>query len=180
MSNIMQQLRADHLNFAGLLDRLASELDKIRDIEPAEIELMGEMMHYLTHYPDAVHHPREDLIFAKLALRDASTRQAVEELAQEHRDLADKGQAFLRVLGSVVDGAMVHRELLEQCGCDYVEALRAHIRKEERTVFRRVEAALAAEDWAEIEAADERRPDPLFGPIVEQEYRDLFESIARA
>jgi len=180
MSEILQQLRIDHANFAGLLTRLESELDKIRSVELAEIELMREIMHYLTRYPDTVHHPREDLIFSRLVLRDDTTRPLVDELTVEHRDLAEKGNEFLRVLGSVVDGAMVHRELLEQCGGDYVEALRTHIRKEEGSIFRRIETALMAEDWAAIEAADERRPDPLFGSIVEQGYRDLFDSIARA
>ena len=55
---------------------LTAELDRFSRGQAPDYELMLDIMFYMTHYPDAVHHPKEDLAFAKIAERQPGSRNA--------------------------------------------------------------------------------------------------------
>ena len=179
MSAIMEQLKADHGNISRLLATLDEQMDVVHDEENADFELMHDIMVYMTHYPDRTHHPMEDLVFRKLASQDDSAEGVVTQLEREHVGLAEKGQRFSAMLRHVVDGAMVERDVLEETGRDYVAFLRSHMEVEDSDAFPRAERALSASDWEDVASSIEARTDPVFGPIVADEFRSLFEYIQR-
>lgn len=57
IARILEDLRQDHRNMALLPDLLDCECDRIREGSPADLELIRDIMQYMTTYPDAVHHP---------------------------------------------------------------------------------------------------------------------------
>ena len=179
MSAIMEQLKADHGNISRLLATLDEQMGVVHDEENADFELMHDIMVYMTHYPDHTHHPMEDLVFRKLASRDNSAEDVVTRLEREHEGLAEKGQRFSEMLRHVVDGAMVERDVLEETGRDYVAFLRSHMEVEDSDAFPRAERALSAADWEDVASSIEARTDPVFGPIVADEFRSLFDYIQR-
>jgi hemerythrin-like domain-containing protein len=179
MSEIMNQLKTDHANIDRLLSILQEQMDVIHDEENADFELMHEVMEYMTHYPDNTHHPKEDLVFERLVSRDSGARLVVDRLAKEHRGLAEKGQRLLDSLRHVVDGAMVVRKDLEEQGRDYIEFLRNHMEIEDREAFPLAERTLVEEDWRHVEAGMEARTDPVFGPVVAEDFRSLYQHIER-
>lgn len=180
MSDVIAQLRTDHGNFIRLLDLLERELGNVTDEEArVDYALMQDIMVYMTHYPDHFHHPREDLVFERMERRDGSVDPVVQNLKKEHQALARKGTAFLEILQSVVDGELVRREVIETSGWDYVDALRSHIIAEEQRVFGLAESLLDETDWAEIDNRMDHMDDPLFGPIVADDYRSLYEFIVQ-
>ncbi|MCP5151087.1 MAG: hemerythrin domain-containing protein [Ectothiorhodospiraceae bacterium] len=180
MPEILDDLRTDHRNIAHLLDLLEREIDAVERIRDADFELMRDIMHYMTHYPDHTHHPKEDLMFERLRARSARAPAVVEQLRREHQGLATKGRALLEVLSRVVDGGIVERTELAGAARDYAGFLRHHMRVEDGEAFPLAESTLHDEDWAAVARAFERRGDPVFGPVVAEEYRDLLAHIDRA
>ena len=179
MSAIMEQLKTDHHNIARLLATLEEQMDVVRSEGNADFELVHDIMVYMTHYPDRTHHPMEDLMFEKLLRHDSSAQAVVERLAREHEGLAEKGQRFLEMLRHVVDGALVERDVLESTGRDYVEFLKSHMAVEDSDAFPKAEQLLTEQDWVDVESSLEARADPVFGPIIADEFRSLFEYIQR-
>lgn len=179
MSGIMQQLKTDHGNIARLLGTLEKQMNVVHDEENADFDLMHDIMVYMTHYPDHTHHPMEDLMFAKLVARDSSAGDIVARLEREHEALAEKGGRFLEMLRHVVDGALVEREVLEDSGRDYIAFLRSHMEVEDSEAFPRAEQALSDQDWADVESGMEARSDPIFGPVIAEEFRSLYDYIKR-
>lgn len=179
MSKIMQRLKADHVNIARLLDILEEQLEAVHDADDADFELIRDVMVYMTNYPDLMHHPLEDIVFARLRERDASSAAMVDDLRAEHEALAGQSIRLRNMLDHVVDGRMVLREELADAGRDYVQNLRRHLNKEEREVFALARDALTEQDWVAADNAMELRADPIFGPTVEAQYRTLFEHISQ-
>ena len=173
MADIIQQLQKDHLIAARLLDLLEVQIGTLHDGGTPDYLLMLDVMHYMTHYPDLFHHPREDLVFKKLKQRDASARPIVDSLVKEHKALAEKGVQFHECLHTVVSELMVPRESLESQGRDYIAFLRSHMDKEEGEVFPLAAKVLREKDWAEIDTTMEVKEDPVFGKVLGEEYRAL-------
>lgn len=179
MSAIMEQLKSDHANIARLLATLERQIDVVHAEQNADFELMHDIMVYMTHYPDHTHHPMEDLVFQKLVGHDSSAESIVARLGREHAALAEKGQRFMEMLRHVVDGALVERDVLENAARDYIEFLRSHMTLEDSDAFPRAEDALTEEDWDAIASGFQARTDPVFGPIIADEFRSLFDYIQR-
>jgi hemerythrin-like domain-containing protein len=179
MPAIMEQLKADHGNISHLLAKLDEQMVVVHDEGNADFELMHDIMMYMTHYPDHTHHPMEDLVFQKLTSRDSSADGVVTQLKREHTALAEKGERFTEMLRHVVDGAMVERKDLENTGRDYISFLRSHMEVEDSDAFPRAEQALSDKDWEDIASNIEARTDPVFGPVVADEFRSLYEYIQR-
>ena len=178
--NPIARLNTDHRNFAQLLDVFEIQLDHALDPDiKTDFPLMRDVMLYMTRYPDKFHHPKEDLLFTALVIRDRSMRAVVEELREAHRELATQGLALLGTLGNVVAGVLVERETLKRQGRGYLELLRSHMNTEEGLAFRRAERFLRDEDWVVIEREIEHMDDPLFGDVVQEDYRNLFDFIMR-
>jgi hemerythrin-like domain-containing protein len=179
MSDIMERLKTDHRNIARLLATLTKQMDVVRAEQNADFELVHDIMVYMTHYPDHTHHPMEDLVFRKLVNYDSSAEGVVIRLEREHAGLAKKGTRFLEMLRHVVDGALVERDVLENTGRDYIDFLASHMATEDSEAFPRAEKALTAQDWEEVESNFEARADPVFGPIIDDEFRSLYDYIQR-
>ena len=176
-SPVLQQLARDHANMRLLLDLLDSELVRVQEGDVADFELMRDIMVYMTRYPDHTHHPIEDLMFRRWIEYDENARSLAGTLGREHRGLAQKGEALADILAHVVDGAMVSREEIETRARDYCEFLRYHMDVEDERAFPGAGRALREVDWAGIVSAFAEHEDPVFGPIVHDEFRDLFERV---
>ncbi len=175
--NVLEQLRTDHENIATLLDILDDQVDCVRKMESVDFDLMRDIMHYMTTYPDNFHHPMEDLVMEKLIERDPSYRDAALSLVKEHNDLARKSKAFLDMLEKVIDGEIVLRKDIVARGAEYIEFLRVHMRREEQRFFPHAKDVLKEQDWKQISDTIEHRTDPVFGKIVEAQYKSIYEFI---
>ena len=174
MSAVMHQLHVDHINVAKLLDVLERQLAALRRDEDADYGLLVDIMLYMTQYPDLYHHPKEDLVFERLLLRDSKTHPAVQELMREHRQLAKESLQFLESLRGVENDVMLDRAEVISQGERYVNRLRRHMDKEEGELFPKAKQTLRAEDWEIIEIQMAPREDPLFGGLVGQQYQKRY------
>jgi hemerythrin-like domain-containing protein len=179
MSDSIALWHTEHVNFATLLDLLEVQLDRFHRGEPPDYELMLDIMFYMTHYPDVLHHPKEDLAFARIAARDAGARPMVDELAAQHARLKRDGNALVIALDDIVNGSITSREHVEAPGRAYIAAFRNHLNKEEGEVLPLAAKLLDREDWAAIEAAILQLDDPVFGKTGDERYAALRRQIAR-
>ena len=179
MPSVMHDLHQDHRNIHELLRLLTRELDAVDNVSGGDFELMRDIMVYMTRYPDHTHHPKEDLMFERMRERGiaSDTERTIEKLLREHAALADKGNVFRDMLIGVVDGALVERDTLVATGRDYADFLSYHARLEDETVFVEAIEVLDDTDWSAIARAFEERADPIFGPVVQEEFRILYEYI---
>jgi hemerythrin-like domain-containing protein len=179
MSDPIPLWHTEHVNFANLLDLLEVQLDRFSRGKAPDYELMLDIMFYMTHYPDVLHHPKEDLAFARLAQRDASARPIVDGLAKQHARLKHDGDALVIALDDIVNGSITSREHVEAPGRAYIEAFRSHMDKEEAEILPLAAKPLYREDWVAIEAAIRQLDDPVFGKTRDERYAALRRQIAR-
>ena len=173
----LKRLNSDHRNITQLLEFLEAQLARVRQLEPADFDLMRDVMRYMAHYPDRVHHPLEDLVIQKLIEHDLSAQKMAENILHEHEDLARKSAAFLEMLTQITEGERVPPEEIEAKGRDYAAFLRAHMEKEDERLFPLAEKTLTAQDWHEIAKGRKRLADPVFGAVVQNQFRQLYERI---
>jgi hemerythrin-like domain-containing protein len=179
MIDTIALLRAEHVNFAKLLDLLNEQLDLFHKGGLPNYELMLDIMFYMTHYPDLFHHPKEDLAFGKIKERNGSVGPAVEELMKQHALLKESGERLVADLDGIVNGSIVPREHVEGPGRTYVVNFRSHIEKEETELFPVAAKLLRTKDWSAIDAAIKPLEDPIFGKSAQKRYAAIRDQIAR-
>lgn len=173
MSEQLAIWRAEHINYARLLDLLETQLAAFHGGERPNYDLMVDIVEYLRSFPDRFHHPREDVAFGLLVEREPGMLLLINRLLQEHRVIAIAGDELLSHLGEASVEAVFRREALEAAVATFLVYFRHHLSTEEREVMPRLAQILGPEDWAKIDAAVTEGPDPLFGKQVEARFREL-------
>jgi len=179
MSDSIALWHAEHVNFATLLALLEGQLDLFHENKSPDYDTMLDIMFYMTHYPDVLHHPKEDLAFARIKERAADAGPTVDELTGQHALLKQSGDALVHALDDIVNGSITSREHVEVSARAYVSNFRRHMQTEETMIFPLAAKLLRARDWSAIDAAIRHLDDPLFGKNGEERYAALRRQIAR-
>jgi len=179
MPDTLNLWHAEHVNFARLLNLLDDQLDLFHGGSTPDYELMQNIMFYMTHYSDVLHHPKEDLVFALVREREHGVARTVDDLAAQHHHLGKCGRDLVRQLDDIVNGAVSSRASVEAVAREYVETLRNHMRIEETEILPLAARLLTNRDWTAIHAAIGRVEDPLFGRHPEERYMELQRQIER-
>jgi hemerythrin-like domain-containing protein len=170
--------RADHDYFRTLLRLLQREVDKLHAGARPNYELMLDAISYLHDFCDQVHHPREDVAFERLAKHRPELAPALARLRQEHRIIAQAGEALRGLLLAALDGSLVERASIEVAAATYLVYYGNHIQKEDEDVTDHAARALTEADWEAVRAAIPAQRDPLFGEVPEARFRALRRQIA--
>lgn len=167
---VIEILRQEHRDIEKLLLVLERELGVFARGEHPDYEVIHAVIAYFQVYPDACHHPLEDVVFEKLKVRDPTAAANIGDLAADHR----RGTERLRRVAHAVEGVLADRELLRQTVNDiirnFIEHERRHMAMEERDFFPAAGKALQPQDWAEIASRLTDRSDPLFSEVVEERF----------
>jgi hemerythrin-like domain-containing protein len=94
MTDLAALWHAEHVNFARLLDLLEKQVAAFHVGEQPNYDLMLDVVYYLRHYPDQVHHPQEDVAFARVLERDPTMKSQIDRLMQEHHVIAAVGETL--------------------------------------------------------------------------------------
>src|SRR3954447_12696670 len=174
---IIERLSREHRNIEKLLTVLERELQIFDRGDRPDYEVIGAVISYFELYPEVYHHPQEDLVFAKLKIRDPRAAAKVGDLAFEHQ----RGAERLRRVAHAVDSVLADRELLRQdvhaIIHDFIEHERRHIMMEDRDFFPAALKALEPQDWTEVASAMTNPEDPLFSEAAEETFDALRERI---
>jgi hemerythrin-like domain-containing protein len=178
MHEVIALWHTDHVNFGKLLNVLEDQLERFHAGGSPAYGLMLDVMYYMTHYSDVLHHPKEDLVFATIKERAKSAGPIIDELTKQHARLRESGQELVRNLDDIVNGSISSRELVEAAARAYVMNFRNHMRVEETEILPLAARSLRANDWAAVETAIRHIEDPLFGAKSEERYAALRRQIA--
>ena len=178
MAEPLAAWHSEHVNFARLLDLLEKQVAAFHRGERPNYDLMGDIVYYLRSFADCIHHPREDVAFARLAERQPAMELLTNRLLQEHRVIATTGEELLNRLNEATEDVMTPRVALEAAAATYVVYYRHHLATEESEIMPRAAQLLSQEDWAAVTAAVAAPSDPLFGNDVEARFRELRKQIA--
>lgn len=179
MPDTLSLWRAEHVNFTKLLDILEHQLRLFHEGASPNYEMMLDIMYYMTHYPDVLHHPKEDLVFALLRERDGNIGGRVDALSEQHISLKTSGEQLVRDLDDIVNGSILPRERIEVTARAYLATFRNHMRVEDMEILPLAGRLLSDSDWAAIDAKIRHFEDPLFGSMTDERYAALAEQIAR-
>jgi hemerythrin-like domain-containing protein len=170
---IIERLSREHRNIEKLLAILERELRVFDRGDRPDYEVIGAIISYFELYPEVYHHPQEDVVFAKLKIRDPAAAAKVGDLAREHQ----KGAERLRRVAHAVESVLADREILRQdvdtIVRDFIEHERRHIMMEDRDFFPAALKALEPQDWTEIASALTNPEDPLFSEAAEETFEAL-------
>jgi hemerythrin-like domain-containing protein len=143
---------ADHKRFVRLLELLDKEVVLFHSGEQPNYELMRDIVLWLRHYADGVHHPRENVAFERMAQRDPPLRVLVNRLLQEHRIIANAGEWLLERLEDAANGGFAPRAELEAAAATFLAYYRSHMATEDGTILPRAAKLLQDADWAAVTA----------------------------
>jgi len=177
VATAVDELHKDHANVARLLELLNRELKVFESGGRPDFAMMREIMRYMTQYPDAFHHPKEDLVFDKLAERAQSAIPDLENLAREHKALRTRGEELVGLLAKLDEADLPAYERIEIKTKEYSLFLETHMRKEEHEIFPLSKSLLIKRDWTDIETGIHQRLDPLFGSVIEKGYQTLRQAL---
>lgn len=173
LSQVLAELREDHRNLRLLLDLLESESESPAVGDQPDFDLLHDIMQYMTVYSDAVHHPKEDLVYKLLRDHDTGLAAELEQVEPEHRDIAELGTNLRNDVEAVISGAAVTRDKLHSDLQDYVIQLRKHMRWEEEELFSAADDLSRANGEVGISIALFPDDDPLFGATTAASFTNL-------
>lgn len=178
---VLATLYAEHRYMSTLMKLLSDQLDAVEQGEDVDAHVLYESLHYMTHYPDAFHHPREDLVYQRAGELDHKIADSVDTLQREHDYIAKLGARTLGEVERWQAGELPASKALKLAR-DYIDAIYQHMNVEEKLVFPQIEKLLTPEDWRALEQEELINPvtDPVFGPQVAREYRNLARKARRA
>ena len=137
MHPLAQRLHDDHRRLTQVLGVLEAQIDRLARAEEIDFDLMLDAMTYITEFPNRLHHPVEDVLFARLAAIDPTASDACQAQIAEHERLFHDSAAFYALLEAVqMDEATVMRDRLADAGREFIAAQRAHLLREERELLR--------------------------------------------
>ena len=94
MTQAMLILHLEHQNTGKLLGLIERELLALQAGKTPDYDLLNSIGDYLMDYPDQCHHPKEDLVFAKLQQRDSGAARRLGNLLDEHRETGSPDPAI--------------------------------------------------------------------------------------
>ncbi len=176
-STVIAELRTDHKNMALMLNLLERESNLIYEGKEPDYELLQDIMHYMTVYPDAVHHPKEDRLYAELKAVRPDLSIGFERITMDHRHIAELSVTLRADIESINLGNPVRRNAIVADALRYVNMLRGHMQWEELDLFRRVDEMIRLGHDVLDTANFVHGSDPVFGSEVEENFGRLVKSV---
>jgi len=177
MARLLETLREEHGGTVSLLLALSAQIDDFEGGTRPDYDIVLAALEYFETFPDLYHHPKEDLVYARLRERDAASADEIGDLERAHRDLSEGVKKFASALRAVLNEAELPRSLFVERARRFVEAQRDHIRMEEDRFFPAAERLLTEADWRELEAQIGTAADPLLGGRAGARFERLRQAI---
>ncbi len=161
-NDYLRGLREDHARFSRVLSMIGRDARRLVDEPDTVLPVFKEAVDYIVNFQNVHHHPREEVMFAKLADHAPSLRATAKKLAGEHGAAGRVGesiQAMLERAASELTNRESRKRLVQKLE-QFAKEMRSHIRREEELLYSRVWDEFVESDWEEL--ADNALPiDPL-------------------
>jgi hemerythrin-like domain-containing protein len=176
---VIDILLEEHRNIKTLLHVLEQELNLFDQANRPDYQIFQAIIEYFQTYPENHHHPKEDVVYKKLELRDPSIAERIGDVEAEHEAETSRLRNFAQAVEDILGGRELPRQTFHNVVLEFIEHQRQHMEKEERLLFPAAVKNLRPEDWAEIDGRMIDGKDPLFDSETEMEFRKLQQTILR-
>ncbi len=173
MAEIIRELCRDHRNLSALFDVLERQTGRLADGGEPDYAVIEGVLDYCASYADQVHHPKEDLVYARLKRLGGEIARTGSDLEAEHIEIAALTRRAVEAIREVRFGGGVSRARIGGLLREFLSTYRRHMEDEEGTLFPAALARLDEADWAEADTRIGQRDDPLFGETVERRFTAL-------
>jgi hemerythrin-like domain-containing protein len=148
---ILQTLHNEHRYMGRIFEAFKEQMSLLQENMPADYNLMHDVMHYMSNFPEKVHHPREEIVFRKLMERDPELAPTIEKIFIEHETQIQKGRSVLKLLAEIrrEETPELREQLQVRCE-DYLAFHGRHSALEEGKILPRVAETLTDADWIAI------------------------------
>jgi len=174
IESTMSDLRTDHRNMVMLLDLLDAESLRLAENNEPDYELLDDVLAYMSEYSDAVHHPKEDLIYQHIHARHDNIENSLKHIEADHKALGRDGVEIRNIINATDAQGLPDRVALAKALRRYSEDLRKHMYWEEKDLFALADSMQDNEAWVELLKCHNVARDPLFGNTTERRFRRLF------
>jgi hemerythrin-like domain-containing protein len=158
---------------------LDAETVRLADSDEPDYELIYDVMTYLAEYPDAVHHPKEDLIYRHIKSKRPDIDDSLQRIEADHEALSQASNEIRRDIDAINAEGLVDRQTIAISLRNYSKDLREHMYWEESKLFELADSMQDDEEWAALQKSHDMARDPLFGSQVELRFQKLFNNIQR-
>lgn len=164
----------EHKYVSRLLPLIEKEADNIRSRSDVDLGCLNDVLHYLVNYPDLYHHPKEDLIFDRMADQSTAVKRVITRLRRDHEASAKQGKELLEEVTRLRESGTrrIPKKLADNL-TGYAVSMRNHMSMEESTIFEPALKSLQPSDWEAIDEAIKPQVDPMFGQSVSERYMPL-------
>ncbi|MDH3616407.1 MAG: hemerythrin domain-containing protein [Gammaproteobacteria bacterium] len=166
-------LRDEHRYFQSLLDIAREQQELLENKGDVDLDILQDVLQYLSEYPDDYHHPRENLMFTRLREVDGGSGRLLDRLLAGHHEMEKESNRLYFTVMRANNGENIRRRKLSEDLNRFVEGYEKHMDDEDNVIFLRALNALSDKDWAELDDGMEHVEDPLFGARVRRRYRHL-------
>jgi len=175
----LASLRQEHERMGAVLQLVARQLDTLESGGGADFPLLGHALAYMHAFPSQVHHPKEDALFGRLALRDPACRSMVREIREQHLQIYEI-EIWLKAMAlhRPASGAGEAMRFIS-FGREFLRLQRDHARTEEMTLFPRALQVLDRDDWEQVAAAVSHSDDPLDDEHRREDFQILYDCLLR-
>lgn len=160
MAQVLDMIRDEHLSMSRILRMLERQIGFFEKGMRLDYELVKEVLDYFLTFCDLCHHPKEDLILAKLQQRAPELARSVGDLDGAHAEISRELHDFSHAVMNVLLDMEVPRDSFARLARAFIDQERKHMAEEESVFLPAAQAGLNAEDWAEIAAKTEKFRDP--------------------
>ncbi len=132
MTDILDAIHEDHANMVKMLNALERQLAVFDAGETPDYDIVRGVVDYCLDYPDLYHHPKEDLVFERLKVRDPAAAAEIGDLPSQHAELAVRTRRLQEAVAAVLGDLEVPRARLDETLREFLDAYRQHMNEEER------------------------------------------------
>lgn len=179
MRDTLFLLRLDHGKLSKLLGLIEDQVALADAGKRMDEQLLRLASEYFLDYPDRCHHPKEDLVYKLLSVRDPDSCAALRDVVSDHRRLHELAKAFADAMHSPPEEPQAGESNLRRVILEFTRHYRQHLRLEEEQFFRRAEERLSKDDWDSLDFRIFDEDDPLFDHAAEKRFAALRERIER-
>lgn len=171
-------LQEEHSRLRAVLQAMRQLVRSVAGgARPPGCKVFRAMLLYIVDYPEKLHHPNEERLFALLQLRTDSVNDEIAQLRDQHI----RGEAMVRAL----EHKLMQYELDRAAGFapfakaaeEYIRFSFDHMRLEEQTVLPAAERCLTEQDWNAVDLSFGARRGAPGGSADKQSFDNLFSLI---
>jgi hemerythrin-like domain-containing protein len=176
-NDIIQRLQEEHLQTAVLLDKFEQVIESFCEGESINFDALRLLMTYFGHFPDEVHHRKEDLIYDLLNRSETESYNGA-DLQEEHANLVNLSSRLSLFVEFIDLDQEIPRSEVFDVAKEFLTCTREHIAHEEHYFFPAARNALSENELQKLSLAAEEIAPRKWVKVYEKLYRDIIDALA--